>query len=199
MLELHEAEGAFAQLEQWLADELSEGESADVFLGYGLSGILRRTTVPAPPEPCPLPLLAARPTACANLAQAGFTVGEWQPSWSSDAYANAIESVRAAIARGDVYQVNLVQHLAAPFAGDPAGLAAALSCSALCIHGRWLRRVGDRLGVTRAVSLSSRRSVADDADQRDAAGGRGHRRREGLGRAHDDRRSGAQRPLARLR
>jgi para-aminobenzoate synthetase component 1 len=35
--------------------------------------------------------------------------------------------VRAAIARGDVYQVNLVQHLAADFAGDPRCLAAALA------------------------------------------------------------------------
>ena len=35
--------------------------------------------------------------------------------------------MRAAIARGDVYQVNLVQHLAAPFDGDPPSLAAALA------------------------------------------------------------------------
>jgi para-aminobenzoate synthetase component 1 len=42
-------------------------------------------------------------------------------------YASAIESVKAAIARGDVYQVNLVQHLSAPFAGDPAGLAERLA------------------------------------------------------------------------
>src|SRR5207237_10761641 len=43
-----------------------------------------------------------------------------------DGYVRAIEAVRAAIARGDVYQVNLVQHLSAPFEGDPAGLAHAL-------------------------------------------------------------------------
>ncbi len=41
--------------------------------------------------------------------------------------AHAIEEVRAAIARGDVYQVNLVQHLHAQFAGDPRALATALS------------------------------------------------------------------------
>src|SRR5207244_8279681 len=35
--------------------------------------------------------------------------------------------VRAAITRGDVYQVNLVQHLAASFDGDSAGVAAALA------------------------------------------------------------------------
>jgi para-aminobenzoate synthetase component 1 len=35
--------------------------------------------------------------------------------------------VRAAIARGDVYQVNLVQHLSASFDGDPCALAAAFA------------------------------------------------------------------------
>jgi para-aminobenzoate synthetase component 1 len=35
--------------------------------------------------------------------------------------------VRAAIHEGDVYQVNLVQHLRAPFAGDPVALADALT------------------------------------------------------------------------
>ena len=35
-------------------------------------------------------------------------------------------AVRDAIARGDVYQVNLVQHLSAPFAGSPGALAASL-------------------------------------------------------------------------
>ena len=35
--------------------------------------------------------------------------------------------MRDAIARGDVYQVNLVQHLSASFSGDPAGLAEKLA------------------------------------------------------------------------
>jgi para-aminobenzoate synthetase component 1 len=61
------------------------------------------------------------------LSQASFRVGEWERSWTDDEYATAVEAVRAAIARGDVYQVNLVQHLSAPFAGDPAGIAAALA------------------------------------------------------------------------
>jgi para-aminobenzoate synthetase component 1 len=127
MLELHEAEGAFERLEQWLAEELTDGGSADVYLGYGLSATLRRTTQPGPPEPCPLPLLAANRTASNRVLRGRFTVGEWQPSWSADEYGAAIDAVRAAISRGDVYQVNLVQHLAAPFSGDPAGLATALA------------------------------------------------------------------------
>jgi para-aminobenzoate synthetase component 1 len=37
-----------------------------------------------------------------------------------------VDAVRAAIERGDVYQVNLVQHLSAPMAGSPRALASRL-------------------------------------------------------------------------
>jgi para-aminobenzoate synthetase component 1 len=130
MLELWEPDGAFDVLEAYLADELRDGLVADVYLGYGLSQALRRDAAPPPPEPCPLPLLACsvRPdTPCDTLSQGSFRVGEWVRSWTDDEYAAAVEGVREAIARGDVYQVNLVQHLAAPFAGDPAGIAATLA------------------------------------------------------------------------
>ncbi len=148
MLELHDAEGAFAALEEYLAEEGFWGRSgvvADLYLGYGLSDRLRRSAVPAPPEPCRLPLLACRIRAerreghmsrtrqVATSHLPGF--GDWERTWDDDAYAGAIEAVRAAIARGDVYQVNLVQHLSAPFDGDPAGLAAALA-PLRPLHGR---------------------------------------------------------------
>ena len=64
----------------------------------------------------------------------GYEVGEWERSWDDAGYAAAIEAVRAAIARGDVYQANLVQHLSAPFAGDPSALAA--RAGATCIRSR---------------------------------------------------------------
>jgi len=57
----------------------------------------------------------------------GVAIGEWTPSWAPEAYATTIDEVRAAIARGDVYQVNLVQHLSAAFQGVPDALAAALA------------------------------------------------------------------------
>jgi para-aminobenzoate synthetase component I len=103
---------------------------ADLYLGYGLSEPLRRSLVPAPPEPCALPLLACRIRSGAErsgVIDGDFLVGSWERSWSDAAYAAAIASVRAAIGRGDVYQVNLVQHLSAPFDGEPAALAAALT------------------------------------------------------------------------
>ena len=96
------------------------GLAADVYLGYGLSERLRRRAAPAPPEPCPLPPAAIqirRATDC-HETTGGFCVGEWERTWTDEAYAQAVEAVKDAIARGDVYQVNLVQHLSAPFAGD---------------------------------------------------------------------------------
>ncbi len=130
VLELHQPEGALEALEQYLAGELRAGLVADVYLGYGLAETLRREPWPSPSEPCPLPVAAARirPANASNsLLQASFRVGDWEPTWSPEDYAAAVGEVRAAIARGDVYQVNLVQHLSASFEGDPAGLAAALS------------------------------------------------------------------------
>jgi para-aminobenzoate synthetase component I len=85
---------------------------------------------PAPVEPCPLPLLACRIRAARETTREGepdLRVGEWKRSWSDQAYAHAIDAVRAAIERGDVYQVNLVQHLSAEFEGDPASLARSLA------------------------------------------------------------------------
>jgi para-aminobenzoate synthetase component 1 len=129
MLELYEPDGAFERLEEYLAAELREGLVADVFISYGLSEMLRRASWPSPPEPCPLPLLAARVRPCVESTPSGPTVraGDWEPSWSAEEHAAAVEEVRAAIARGDVYQVNLVQHLSAPCEGSAEGLAAALA------------------------------------------------------------------------
>ena len=57
MLELWEAEGAFERIEAWLRERGffapgSEGLVADLYLGYGLSRTIRRTTSRLPPEPC---------------------------------------------------------------------------------------------------------------------------------------------------
>ncbi len=48
-----------------------------------------------------------------------FRVGSWTPSWSPQEHAAAVEAVREAIGRGDVYQANVVGHLSAPYTGDP--------------------------------------------------------------------------------
>jgi para-aminobenzoate synthetase component 1 len=131
VLELRDPDGAFEAIEAYLGERLlgREGLVADLYLGYGLSQALRRSTQAPPPEPCPLPLAACRVRRADEVQRRpdGFRIGDWRQSWHESEYAAAVEAVRAAIARGDVYQVNLVQHLSAPFAGDPAGLAATLA------------------------------------------------------------------------
>jgi para-aminobenzoate synthetase component I len=184
MLELYEPDGAFERLEEYLAGELREGRVADVFISYGLSEMLRRAPWPSPPEPCPLPLLAARVRTSVESTPTGsaFRAGEWKPSWSAEEHAAAVEEVRAAIARGDVYQVNLVQHLSAPCEGSAEGLAAALA-PLLPLHPRplagdgwaivsaspelFLARRGDRL-VTKPIKGT--RPLGEDVDDaKDAA------------------------------
>ena len=125
LLEVRDAEHAFARLEAWLRDRgffVPGGEHlvADLFLGYGLSRTLRRGASAPPPEPCPaLPLAACivrDEDALVRQSHKGFEIGAWEQSWTAAEYRDAVEDVRDAIARGDVYQVNLVQHLQAPFA-----------------------------------------------------------------------------------
>jgi para-aminobenzoate synthetase component 1 len=106
---------SFEELEAFVA-----GRDAEVFIGYGVN-------TPPKDEPCPLPrIVAAAPGTCGDSTRNDVRVGEWSRTWSDEDYARAVERVRAAIERGDVYQVNLVQHLSAPFSGDPRALAHAL-------------------------------------------------------------------------
>jgi para-aminobenzoate synthetase component I len=144
-LELREPAGAFRRIEEWLRTEGffapgAEHLVADLYFGYGLSETIRRTTVPAPPEPCrslPLAACSVRSSAYpvghgdndAALDMGVLDVGVWEPTWTSSEYAAAIERVRAAIEQGDVYQVNLVQHLSASCPGAPASAAGALAAS----------------------------------------------------------------------
>jgi len=133
MLELHSPDGAFEQIEAYLRERgfFEPGGvelEADLYLGYSLSEPLRRTASPPPPEPCPLPLAAVsvRDTSWGlspGLSPQRFRLGPWERTWDEADYADAVEAVRAAIGRGDVYQVNLVQHLAAPFDGSAGAVA----------------------------------------------------------------------------
>ena len=134
MLELWAGDDPFGEVEGYLRDAGffaggADGLVADVFFAYGISERMRRAPWPDPPEPCRLPRAAARIRPAVEPARVGgpFAIGEWRRSWDDEAYARAIEGVQAAIRQGDVYQVNLVQHLSAPFSGDPVGLAKRLS------------------------------------------------------------------------
>ena len=144
-LELNEPEGAFRRLEEWLRGHgffAPGGEHlvAQLYLGYGLSQVIRRHDAPPPPEPCRLPLLACvvrrdnylvsvdndREKQGTPEGEDAFEIGPWSRTWPEPAYGAAINAVREAIGRGDVYQVNLVQHFEASFRGSPRALAASL-------------------------------------------------------------------------
>src|SRR5262245_2228739 len=75
LLEVREAEGAFERLDTFLRDagffvdggRAAQHRRADVYLGFGLSDSLRRTSRAARPEPIDLPLLACRIRDAAEL------------------------------------------------------------------------------------------------------------------------------------
>jgi para-aminobenzoate synthetase component 1 len=54
-----------------------------------------------------------------GLDQGRWRLGPWRGSWTVEAHAAAVGEVREAIARGDVYQVNVVGHESAEYEGDP--------------------------------------------------------------------------------
>ncbi|MDG4831037.1 chorismate-binding protein [Solwaraspora sp. WMMD1047] len=80
---------------------------------------------PPHPVPPPDPRPPATPPRADGTPVAGrrrvgpWRVGPWRDSWTTDQHAAAVERARAAIGRGDVYQVNLVGHAHAAHTGDP--------------------------------------------------------------------------------
>ena len=132
MLELHSPDGAFEQIEAYLRERgffAPGGEDA----GGGSLPRLRPLGAAAPDRALRRRRSRARcrwrPWRFRDAKEIVFqehnppAIGQWERSWADSDYAEAVEAVRAAIGRGDVYQVNLVQHLAAPFAGSADALA----------------------------------------------------------------------------
>jgi para-aminobenzoate synthetase component I len=107
------------------------GTAADVYLGYAISEAMRRSDRVRAPEPIDLPSAAVRLRSSAGSMPSStpgpYHVGDWERTWEGADYVRAVKAAREAIGAGEVYQVNLVQHLSATFQGDPAGVAAALA------------------------------------------------------------------------
>nr|WP_064741718.1 chorismate-binding protein [Hamadaea tsunoensis] len=100
-----------------------------------------------------------------------WRLGAWRPSWTPAEHAGAVQAVREAIARGDVYQVNVVGHAAAAYTGDPrpalrrlatlrgahyAGLIEGDGWAIACASPETLVSVRDGVAVTRPIKGTAR-------------------------------------------
>lgn len=112
----------------------SAAESAvGVSLLIGAVGCARLAGVPvgaASPTSVPEVVAVAYRRGGSGAQPAGVgAVGEWRTSWTDAEHAAAVERVREAISRGEVYQANVVGHRTAAMTGDP--LAPARAAAAL--------------------------------------------------------------------
>ncbi|MGC4814317.1 chorismate-binding protein [Micromonospora sp. DT228] len=112
------------------------------------------------PEPTPtLPDLTVviyehGPTrATPPAAPTPWWLGPWTESWTPRQHADAVDAVRAAIGRGDVYQTNLVGHAAAPYTGDPLPALRRLSALPGARYGGVLTGDGWAIGCASPETL----------------------------------------------
>jgi para-aminobenzoate synthetase component 1 len=117
---------------------------------------------PARPSPAPrVPDVAAviygpaRPRRAARAPRpSAWRLGPWRGSWTVAEHAGAVEAVRAAIGRGDVYQVNVVGHASADYRGDdPVPALRRLGGLAGARYGGVLRGEGWAVGCASPETL----------------------------------------------
>lgn len=111
----------------------------------------RPSPVPAVPE---LAAVAYRPGAGDPVPAPGpAVVGEWSLSWTDQEHAAAVESVRQAIARGELYQANVVGHRSAPHHSDPQEVAAAVARLPGALYGGVIAGAGWAVGCASPEQL----------------------------------------------
>lgn len=91
-----------------------------------LAGLPEGATSPVPAVP-ELVAVALGPGQASTVPARPAHTGEWTTSWTDAEHAAAVEVVREAIGRGEVYQANVVGHRWAPHRADPRDLAAAVA------------------------------------------------------------------------
>ncbi|SCL72487.1 para-aminobenzoate synthetase component 1 [Micromonospora peucetia] len=84
---------------------------------------------------------------------APWWLGDWAESWTPRQHADAVASVRAAIGRGDVYQVNVVGHARARYAGDPLPALGRLAALPGARYGGTLTGAGWAIGCASPETL----------------------------------------------
>ncbi|MGC5022327.1 chorismate-binding protein [Micromonospora sp. DT47] len=100
----------------------------------------------------PAPATAARRWP-APPGPGGWWLADWRESWTPQQHADAVEAVRAAIGRGDVYQVNVVGHAAARYTGDPRPALARLGALPGARYGGTLHGDGWAIGCASPETL----------------------------------------------
>ncbi|WP_417741768.1 aminodeoxychorismate synthase component I [Salipiger sp.] len=113
--------------------------------GQGESPLLTFGIFEAPSDAAPL-------LARAEAESADVTVTEVTPLWDRAAYAERFHEIKAMIARGDLYQVNLTMPMAVRFDGAPLGLWGAMRRFQPVGHGAYVS-----LGDTQILSRSPER------------------------------------------
>ncbi|MEV0881606.1 chorismate-binding protein [Micromonospora echinofusca] len=102
----------------------------------------------------PAAVASSRPVAAgATAPDAHWWRGEWAQSWTPRQHADAVTAVRAAIGRGDVYQVNLVGHAAARYSGDPLPALRRLAALPGARYGGTLTGAGWAIGCASPETL----------------------------------------------
>ncbi len=144
-----------ALLDGFLAEHLRDGTAVGLLLGG--QGCARLAGLPeGPPTPVPavpeLVAVAVQPGGDPTPA-GGPDVGEWATTWTDAEHAAAVEVVREAIARGDVYQANVVGHRSAPHRSDPRDLAAAVAALPGATYGGVLSGDGWAVGCASPEQL----------------------------------------------
>ncbi len=111
----------------------------------------RSSPVPAVPELTAVAYLPGDGDAVEPVPSPG--VGAWSRSWTDAEHAAAVETARQAIARGELYQANVVGHRSAPHRADPASLAAAVARLPGAVYGGVLGGAGWAVGCASPEQL----------------------------------------------
>jgi para-aminobenzoate synthetase component 1 len=109
--------------------------------------------VPAVPEIAAIALGPGSGAVPRSSASRPAPVGHWSPSWTDGEHAAAVEVVRSAIARGELYQANVVGHRSARHRGRPRDLAAAVAVLPGATYGGVLEGAGWAVGCASPEQL----------------------------------------------
>ncbi|WP_372444428.1 chorismate-binding protein [Micromonospora qiuiae] len=123
------------------------------------AGALLTNAAPGPANPADLPEVAVvvyrhtDPPPPPHHPPPPWWHSRWTESWSPRQHADAVTTVRDAIGRGDVYQVNLVGHAAATYTGDPLPALARLARLPGARYGGVLAGTGWAIGCASPETL----------------------------------------------